>query len=79
MTKVIMSLGYNEYVLDIQDAVTVIEIMTKAERYKIKWRAENNNTHHVWHDEGSMGSLAIKPVSENLYRTAKLAGEPKDD
>ena len=79
MTKVVMSLGYNEYVLDIQDAVTVIDIMTKAERYKVKWRKGDNSTYHVWHDEESMASLAIKPVGENLYRTAKLAGEPKDD
>ena len=79
MTKVIMSLGYNEYVLDIQDAVTVIDIMTKAERYKVKWRKDDKSTHHVWHDEENMASLAIKPVGENLYRTAKLAGEPKED
>lgn len=79
MTKVIMSFGYNEYVLDIQDAVTVIDIMTKAEKYKIKWRKDDNSTHHVWHDEESMASLAIKPIGENLYRTAKLAGECKED
>jgi hypothetical protein len=79
MTKVIMSFGYNECVLDIQDAVTVMEIMTKAEKYKVKWRKDDKSTHHVWHDEENMGGMAIKPIGENLYRTAKLAGEPKDD
>jgi len=80
MTKVVLSFGYNEYVLDIQDAVTVMGIMTKAEKYKVKWRKENNSTHHVWTDDGeSVGGMALKPIGENLYRTAKLAGEPKDD
>ena len=80
MTKVIMSFGYNEYVLDIHDAVTVMEIMTKAEKYKVKWRKENNSTHHVWHDSGdSVAGMALKPIGEGLYHTAKLAGEPKED
>ena len=79
MTKVIMSIGYNEYVLDIQDAVTVMEIMTKVEKYKEKWRTNDGNTYHVWTDEGSNPILTIKPIGENLYRTAKLAGEPKED
>ena len=79
MTKVIMSFGYNECVLDIQDAVTIMEIMTKAEKYKVKWRKDDKSTHHVWHDEENMGGMAIKPIGENLYRTAKLAGEPRED
>ena len=79
MSKVIMSIGYNEYVLDLQDAVTVMEIMTKAERYKEKWRSGGDTTHHVWGDEGSNVVTSIKPLSENLYRTAKLAGEHKED
>lgn len=79
MTKVIMSYGYNEYVLDLADAVTVMGIMAKAERYKAKWRSGGDTTHHVWHDEEGMASLAIKPIGENLYRTAKLAGEHKED
>jgi hypothetical protein len=78
MTKVIMSFGYNECVLDLADAVTVMEIMTKAEKYKAKYTS-GDYTYHVWTDEGSVPSMTIKPIGENLYRTAKLAGEPKDD
>jgi hypothetical protein len=79
MTKVIMTIGYNEYVVDIQDAVTVMEIMTKAEKYKEKWNRENGSTCHVWTDDGSNPVTFLKPINENLYRIAKLAGEPKDD
>jgi hypothetical protein len=78
MTKVIMNLGYNEYILGIQDAVTVMEIMTKAEKYKAKYTS-GDYTHHVWDNQGDNPITFIKPINENLYRTAKLAGEPKDD
>lgn len=78
MTKVIMNFGYNEYVLDIQDAVTVMELMAKAEKYKAKYTS-GDYTHHVWDNQGDNPIAFIKPINENLYRTAKLAGEPKDD
>jgi hypothetical protein len=78
MTKVIMNLGYNEYILGIQDAVTVMEIMTKAEKYKAKYTS-GDYTHHVWDNQEDNPITFIKPINENLYRTAKLAGEPKDD
>ena len=78
MTKVIMNIGYNEYVLDIQDAVTVMELMTKAEKYKSRY-TNGDYTHHVWDNEGYNPVTFLKPINENLYRTAKLAGEPKDD
>lgn len=79
MTKVIICVGYNEYVLDLADAVTVMEIMTKAEKYKAKWHKGDDTTHHVWTEDESNPVTALKPIGENLYRTAKLAGEPKDD
>lgn len=78
MTKVIMNFGYNEYILDIQDAVTVMELMAKAEKYKAKYTS-GDYTHHVWDNQGDNPITSIKPINENLYRTAKLAGEPKDD
>lgn len=79
MTKVVMSFGYNEYVLDLADAVTVMELMTKAEKYKEKWHTGHGSTYHVWDNEGNNPITCLKPIGENLYRTAKLAGEPKDD
>jgi hypothetical protein len=78
MTKVIMNIGYNEYVVDLADAVTVMEVMAKAEKYKAKYNS-GGYTHHVWDDGGDNPVTFIKPINENLYRTAKLAGEPKDD
>jgi hypothetical protein len=79
MTKVVMSLGYNEYVLDLADAVTVMGIMAEAERYKEKWHTGHGSAYHVWTDGESNPVTCLKPINENLYRTAKLAGEPKDD
>jgi hypothetical protein len=56
-----------------------MEIMTKAEKYKAKWRKGGDTTHHVWAEDESNPVTMLKPIGENLYRTAKLAGEPTDD
>lgn len=79
MTKVIMSLGYNEYIIDLADAVTVMEALTKAENYKSRYAKNGDYTYHVWTDNERPLRMEIKPITESLYRTAKLAGEPTDD
>ena len=80
MSKGVMSIGYQSYVLDTQDAVTLFEILSKAERYEDKYRGSGNkNTIHVWEadtDEQSKFSFMLLP--NNLYRIAKLAGKPED-
>lgn len=82
MEKGIFSLGYQNYILDLDDAVAVMRLLARAERYASKWhRGENGNdsttTHHVWDEPQEAFELKIIP--ENTYRMAKLAGEPKKD
>lgn len=75
MSKAILRLGYNDYVLDLKDAVTIAEMFSKAERYESKYISGSGSTHHIYANEDSeMGS--IKLVSEDFYRMAKLAGKP---
>lgn len=81
MTKAVLQLGYDQYVLDAQDALKVYEIIAKAERYKSMYRSreEGGSVHYVWDqgEEREMRDLRIMP--DSLYRMAKLAGKPDQD
>ena len=77
---VVVELGYQSYVLPNKDAIALVDILEKAEVYEHKWipkekRAEGGDdyTHHVYDNERH---LAMKVISESLYRMAKLAGKP---
>ena len=74
MTKAVIDIGFNKYVLDLKDAVTVLEMLGKAEKYETKWGKEGGTSHYIYSQEESMGSLSL--LGENLYRMAKLAGKP---
>jgi hypothetical protein len=80
MSKGIMSIGYQSYVLDTQDAVTLFEILSKAERYEDKYRgSENKNTIHVWEaDTDERNKFSFSLIPNSLYRVAKLAGKPEE-
>ena len=77
MTKAIISFGYTEYVLDLKDAVTLAELLGKAEVYEEKYVRDGNNTHHIYSNEKAMGTLKI--LGESTYSMYKLAGKPTKD
>jgi hypothetical protein len=70
----VLSFGYGEYVLSAKDAVTIMEILQKAERYECKYVSGGDNTHHIY---PSTESGTAKIISDDLYRMAKLAGKPE--
>ena len=75
--KTILALDYTSYVLDVHDALKILEILEKAERYEQRYRSgTESNTHHVWSEvPTSTKTLALLP--DELYRMAKLAGKPE--
>jgi hypothetical protein len=81
MGKAVLRLGYNEYVLDIGDAVAVMEIMAKAENYKAKHNYGTTPTttaYYVWEQEtANKESVGITLLPDAVYRVAKLAGNPE--
>jgi len=74
----VMELGYNSIVLPIKDALAVAEIMQRAEKYEKKYNrgADSNNTYsyHVW---ANPDEVVMKLISDDIYRMAKLAGQPE--
>lgn len=71
----IVSLGYSHYVMPTKDAVQLLEILEKAERYVHKYRANDESTHHVWLNDTV---FEAKMIGNDMYRMAKLAGKPEE-
>ena len=78
----IVTLGYAEYVMPTKDAVTILELLAKAEKYEERYigKDDKNNTtgtsyhtYHVYENESTFGG---KVMSDDKYRLAKLAGKP---
>lgn len=80
MTKAIIRVGYDKYVMDAKDALAIHEILAKAERYSSKYqKAEEGGTlHYVWEQDNIDDPRSFEIMPDNLYRLAKLAGKPED-
>lgn len=82
MSKALIRVGYNDYVMDVSDAVTMMEIMGKAENYKVKhdYSAKPaTSAYYIWEQEPtSRDSVTISLMPDAVYRVAKMAGKPQE-
>ena len=83
MGKVIVEIGYRNFVLDARDAVALAEMLGGAERYEAVWRGktdttEAHHTHHVY-TQDAHDAPTMKIISDDAYRMYKLAGKPTGD
>ena len=80
MGKAIIRFGYDNYVMEAEDAMRIHEILGKAEHYHSKYqrKEEGGTTHYVWPQDMSDDLKTIHVLPENIYRMAKLAGKPED-
>jgi hypothetical protein len=82
MGKALIRIGYNNYAMDISDAVAVMEIMGRAEMYQVKRDYKVTPTatsYHVWGQEVGDDGFTIQLLPDTVYRVAKLAGKPQDN
>ena len=79
MTKAIIRVGYEQYVMDAEDALKMHEILAKAERHKRDYRSrdEGGPLHYVWAQDSEDEARNFEIMPDNLYRMAKLAGKPE--
>lgn len=71
----VMKLGWDsQFVLSIKDAVTIAEILQKAEVWKEEYVSGGGNTFHAYPNESK---IQLELVNDDLYRMAKLAGKPE--
>lgn len=76
-TKATVQLGYAQYVLDIDKAITLLELLAQAEIYEEKWHKQEDGgtTYHIF-DQEQEGVRQLKVLPTTFYNMAKLAGKP---
>ena len=81
MTKAIIRLGYDQYVMEAKDALTIHEILAKAECFKREYRSKDDGgpLYYIWEQDVDSESRGFEIMPDNLYRMAKLAGKPPKD
>lgn len=74
--KVIITLGYQKYIMDLDKAVQVMQAFCQMEKYDDVYHKEEDGgtTHHIY-PETMAASISV--ISESLYQMAKLAGKPE--
>ena len=79
MKKAIVRVGYNDFVLDTQKALALLELLAEAEIYEEKWRKaeEGGTTHHVYPQDTDASIRQLKVVPTAFYHMAKMAGKPE--
>ena len=64
-----------DVVLELEDAVKIVEILSKGETYVYKYRSEGGSTHHVFPMSDFAPTITV--LQDEVYRVAKLAGKPE--
>ena len=81
--KVIVEIGYRNFVLDARDAVALAEMLGSAERYEAVWHGKTDTTeaHHTYHiyTQDAPDAPTMKIISDDAYRMYKLAGKPDNN
>lgn len=71
----VLKLGWDsQFVLSVKDAVTIAEILQKAEVWKEEYNGGNGTSFHVYPNESK---IQLELVNDDMYRMAKLAGKPE--
>jgi hypothetical protein len=77
MLKAIVKINYKEYIMDTKDALHILDLLSKAERYETKYDHENKTkTYHVYDVLAEDKTEHLEVIHDDLYRMAKLAGRP---
>lgn len=74
----IVTLGYRQYVVSVEDACVVANILMNAERYEFKYVAGGKSAHYVYPNDATDSTYEIKLIPRALYDMAKLAGKPTE-
>ena len=78
MNKAIVTVGFTNYVLDIEQAVRLAELLAQAEIYEEKYRKteEGGSTYHIYEQVHKDNMVTMKVVPKTFYNMAKMAGKP---
>lgn len=79
MKKAIVKIGYTDFILDTQKALTLLELLADAEIYEEKWhkKEEGGTTFHVYPQDTNEGLRQLRVIPNAFYHMAKMAGRPE--
>ena len=82
MSKAIITMGYRSIVLDVEDAVKVVNILAGGELYEDKYHSSEGNrpafsTHHIYPMETMRSAVDLRLLSNEEYRMYSMAGKPE--
>ena len=80
-SKCVVTLGYIDFIMDTTEALTLLGIVSKAERFKESYRDSKigGNLYYEWEQDECESKFVARLIPESLYRMAKLAGKPTKD
>ena len=81
MSKAIITMGYRSIVMDVDEAVKVVELLAKGEMYEEKYHSAVGETpsyytHHIYAMDNMRSVVDFRLISDEEYRMYSLAGKP---
>lgn len=79
-TKAIVTVGYTNYVMDADKALTLLGLLAESEVFEEKWqkKEDGGTTYHIY-DQEQEGIRQLKVLPDAFYNMAKLAGKPSKE
>lgn len=75
MPKAVIRMGYNDYIVEMEDALAVAKVMTNAQRYQSRGYGETAS-YHIWDEPKEEVTITI--ISDEIVRIATMAGKYQD-
>lgn len=73
--KAVVKVGWKDYVMDADKAITLLGMLEGAEVFESKW-VDKDNTYYIYPQENETSLREIRLIPDQLYKMAKLAGKP---
>ena len=74
MDKVVINVGYQHYIMPTKDALELARILNNAEHYATKGYGDDKS-YFIW-SSGKPVINGFEFITDDIYRMAKLAGQP---
>lgn len=73
MPKAVVRIGYNDYVVETEQALLIAQVLASAPRYRSKGWGDDTS-YFIWDEPKAEVSITI--ISDELVRIATMAGAP---
>lgn len=76
--RVTISYNYDDYIMPVEDALELLRILGRAERWMSRYdQSRQVTTYHTW-EPGPEKIVSMSVIPAGVYRMAKAAGKPEN-